>query len=59
MTIAEVYIGLNDKNHAFAWLEKAVDNREVQLKLRSDPIYDPLRADPRFQKLLGRIDVKP
>jgi len=57
LVIAEVYIGLNDKDRAFAWLQKAVTNREVQLKLRADPLYDPLRSDARFADLLRRMKL--
>jgi len=57
MAIAEAYIGLKDKDRAYEWLQKAVDNHEVQLKLRADPIYDPLRSDPRFEELLRRMKL--
>ncbi len=55
--IAQIYIGLGDFNRAFAWLQKAVDAHEVQLKLKADPIFDPLRSDPRFAELLRRMKL--
>ena len=52
--IAEVYVGLGEDDHAFEWLEKAVDGQDVNLYLKADPIYDSLRSDPRFAQLLHR-----
>jgi serine/threonine protein kinase/tetratricopeptide (TPR) repeat protein len=53
---AKVYIGLGDKDQAFAWLEKGYQQRDFWLTfLRGDPIFDSLRSDPRFQDLLHRI----
>lgn len=54
--IALVYIGLNNKGEAFASLEKAYKERFNPSIIRR-PCFDPLRADPRFQDLLGRIGL--
>jgi TolB-like protein/DNA-binding winged helix-turn-helix (wHTH) protein/Tfp pilus assembly protein PilF len=52
------YIGMGDKDQAFAWLEKAyTQHSNVVIKLRVDPLYDPLRSDPRFQDLLRRVGL--
>jgi hypothetical protein len=53
--MAEGYIGLNDRDRAFQWLEKAVSNRELGLK--TDPIYDTLRTDRRFEILRHRMKL--
>ena len=54
--IALVYLGLEDRNQAMAWLEKAYAERfNPGVLLR--PAFDPLRADPRFQDLLRRIGL--
>ncbi len=56
--IALVYVGLDEKDQAMAWLEKAYAERfNPGVLLR--PAFDPLRADPRFQDLLHRIGLKP
>jgi len=55
--VALVYIGLDDKDHAFEWLRKAIDQRDVNLYLKSEPVYDRLRGDPRFQDLLRRMKL--
>jgi TolB-like protein/Flp pilus assembly protein TadD len=57
--IAMVYTGLGDKNQAFAWLDKAYAERcEYLVYLPTDPMADPLRSDPRFTVLLGRLGLK-
>jgi hypothetical protein len=45
---------LGDADSAFAWLDKSTwrwPNRAV----RDDPALDPLRADPRFARLVLRV----
>jgi tetratricopeptide (TPR) repeat protein len=46
------YTRLGDKEQAFAWLDKAVLERNgFVFRVKIDPIYDKLRADPRFSDL--------
>ena len=55
--IANVYMGMGEKEKAFEWLEKTYDQREAGLKdLNVNPIYDSLRSDPRFQDLIERMN---
>ena len=55
---ATVYIALGDERQALAWLEKAYESHESGiLLLKSDPMYDPLRSDPRFQNLVRRVGL--
>jgi len=61
---ARIYAGLGEKDKAFEWLEKAYEDRSIgtfpiSYALRVDPIFDPLRADPRFQDLLRRMGLQP
>jgi tetratricopeptide (TPR) repeat protein len=56
-SFALVYMGLGDKDHAFTWLEKAYEERARLPMLKVDPIWDPLRADPRYTDLLRRIGL--
>ena len=52
------YVGIGNKDEAFAWLEKAYSQHSnVLTSLKVDPIYDPLRSDPRFQDLLRRVGL--
>jgi TolB-like protein/Tfp pilus assembly protein PilF len=58
--VALVYAGLEDKRQAFGWLEKAYEERFNRLAyLKVDPLWDPLRSDPRFADLLRRIGIPP
>jgi tetratricopeptide (TPR) repeat protein len=50
--------GLSDKEQAFAWLEKAYqERRDLMVVLNIDPLVDPLRSDPRFQDLVRRVGL--
>ncbi len=52
------YIGLGDKDRAFFWLEKAyAQHSNTLITLKVDPLYDPLRGDPRFPALLDRVGL--
>jgi Flp pilus assembly protein TadD len=54
--IAIVQIGLGEKDKAFDWLNKAcLDRSDWMIFLNTDPLFDPLRADPRFRDLLTRV----
>jgi tetratricopeptide (TPR) repeat protein len=54
--VALVYAGKGEKDKAFAWLNKAFDERSHWLIwLRLDPRWDVLRSDPRFAELLNRM----
>lgn len=55
--LAQIYIGLGNREHAFEWLNKAVMQRDGNLFLKVDPIYDSLRNDPRFGSLLRSINL--
>jgi serine/threonine-protein kinase len=55
---ALVYIGLNNKNEAFAWLEKSYGERFATLIfLTTDPVYEGLRSDARFADLARRLNL--
>jgi hypothetical protein len=58
--VARVYAQLGDKERAFAWLEKAIDERDPSvIRLKIDPMFDNLRSDPRYTKLLQRMNLAP
>ncbi len=56
--IAWIYIGLGDKDQAFVWLDKSFEERSDGMRqIKTNPIYDPLRSDPRFIDLLKRMHL--
>lgn len=57
LAIAQVYIGLRENDHAFEWLEKAIDQRDLDVTLQWDSPYEPLRSDIRFGRLLRRMKL--
>jgi TolB-like protein/Flp pilus assembly protein TadD len=53
---ARAWVRMGDSEQAFCWLDKACSERNVfALLLNSDPFYDNLRADERFEHLRRRI----
>jgi len=54
--IAMIYVGLDEKEEAFAWFEKAYQQRSFFLLfIKTDPMMDSVRSDPRFTDLMLRI----
>jgi TolB-like protein/Flp pilus assembly protein TadD len=52
------YLGLDDKEMAFVWLEKAYQEKSNILQyLKVHPFFDPLRDDPRFVDLVRRVGL--
>ena len=54
--IAVIYIGLGRKDQALEALENAYQERSEWLRyVKVDPRLDPLRGDPRFEKLANQV----
>lgn len=52
------YLGLDDKEQAFAWLERAYKEKSAIMQfLKVHPHFDPLRSDPRFADLVHRVGL--
>jgi tetratricopeptide (TPR) repeat protein len=57
-SIALVYVGLQEDDEAFRWLDKAYDERSVRLiNIAVHPRFARLRSDPRFAALVQRIGL--
>jgi len=55
---AVLHVGLGDYPAALTFLETATDRREFSVTaLKVHPLYDPLRSEPRFQRLLERVGL--
>jgi TolB-like protein/tetratricopeptide (TPR) repeat protein len=56
--VALVHIGLGERDAAMAWLERARTRRsEIVAYLKVEPLVDPLRADPRFVRMLRELGL--
>ncbi|HEX2268676.1 MAG TPA: tetratricopeptide repeat protein, partial [Pyrinomonadaceae bacterium] len=56
--LVNIYVGLDQKDQAFIWLERAFQERSNYLAyLKVFPIMDPLRSDPRFVDLVQRVGL--
>jgi hypothetical protein len=55
---ALTYAGMRRKGDAMRWLEQGFAAHSPQMIwLRSDPMLDGLRSDPRFVALVGRVGL--
>jgi serine/threonine-protein kinase len=63
VALVYAYLGVRDWDKAFAELERAVDIHDLSLgtnfSLLVDPIFDPIRNQPRFQRILERTNLAP
>jgi len=58
MYLARAYAGLGDFDRAFATLDDAYERGAPTLiRLKSDPLLDPLKGDPRFADLVRRLNL--
>jgi serine/threonine protein kinase/tetratricopeptide (TPR) repeat protein len=56
--IGVIYCLLGEKEQAIDWFEKAYEEKlGILIILGGDPIFAPLRSEPRFQALLRKLDV--
>ena len=59
--LAVVFLGLGEKEKALAALEAAASKGDHAFLtgLKAEPTFDPLRNEPRFQKILMSIGLAP
>ncbi len=56
--IADLYVGLGEKDEVFRWLNVAYEERDYQMEgLRTDPLLDSVRSDPRFAELVKKVGL--
>lgn len=56
--LAAACVGIGEYDKAFHYLERACEVRDpIMTVFAVLPIFDPLRGDPRFGRLLGRIGI--
>jgi TolB-like protein/Tfp pilus assembly protein PilF len=57
-SVAILHGALGESNEAFAWLEKAYEERDPQLTyIKAGRRFEPLRKDPRFKQLVRRVGL--
>jgi serine/threonine protein kinase/tetratricopeptide (TPR) repeat protein len=58
---AIIYTGLGNKDRAFEWLTRCVEQRTqpISFHLKSRSLFDPLRSDARYADLLRRMNLEP
>jgi len=57
--IAKIYAALREKELAFSWLDRGFAVRSIGDFYRDEPVWDPIRADPRFADLERRMGNAP
>jgi TolB-like protein/Tfp pilus assembly protein PilF len=55
--IAKIYAALNDKEMAFSWLERGLAKGAIRVFYRDEPVWDPIRSNPRFNGLVQRMGI--
>ena len=57
---AMIYLSLGEIDKAFDWIEKAVEERHLNiLSIFPLPVFDPLRSHPRYKALLRKMNLEP
>ncbi len=55
--IAKIHAALNEKELALTWLERSLAAGPIGLFLKDEPVWDPIRSDPRFADLVRRMGI--
>jgi tetratricopeptide (TPR) repeat protein len=55
--VAALFLDAGENTLALDWLEKAFDLRDPNLPYLGIPFFDRLRPEPRYQALLGRLNL--
>ncbi len=55
---AMIYVALNEKNLAFEWLTRTIEEKSSWVCwFKLEPKFDPVRNDPRFATLLQKVGL--
>src|SRR6476646_2833321 len=59
LCIAKSCATLNEKELAFSWLERGLATGAIAVVYKDEPVWDPIRSDPRYADLLRRMGLQP
>jgi serine/threonine-protein kinase len=58
LEFAWIRFALGETDLGFRWMQKALDDRSFDLiSIKVDPRFDPLKGDPRFEVIAGRMGI--
>jgi serine/threonine-protein kinase len=55
--IAKIHAALNEKELALTWLERSLAAGAIGAFFKDEPVWDPIRSDPRFADLVRRMGI--
>jgi TolB-like protein/Tfp pilus assembly protein PilF len=55
--IAALHAYRGEIEEAFGFLQRAIDERQRTLAMRTEPLYENLRGDPRWQRVLEQLGL--
>ena len=55
--VAAIHAYRGEEDAAFTWLQKTVEERQRTLAMRTEPLYDNLREDPRWRRILEQLGL--
>lgn len=54
--LAAAYCNIGELDIGFEWLERSFDANDIEITwLKMDPAFEPVKDDPRYQKMLERV----
>jgi serine/threonine-protein kinase len=53
--ISKIYATLNEKEMALSWLERGLATGAIGTFYKDEPVWDPIRSDPRFEALVQKM----
>jgi len=57
MDLVVAHLGVGDTARALDWLERIPDDRGSMFFLLTEPLFDPIREMPRYQRVLERLGL--
>ena len=57
MYMAAIHAYRGEKDEAFGFLQQAINEGQRTLAMRTEPLYENLRDDPRWQRVLEQLGL--